>query len=137
MLERRRSTMTGDGPAFPAPAGGLRDPSNTQADLRDAFAFAGLPGLTSHVFRKTVATLMYTRGRTPRNVSDQLGHSQTAMAQNKYMGRHITDTGAADILEALGGSAWQISGPAAARAGYRGRQPAPQTRSAPPWRARP
>ena len=53
------------------------------------------------MFRKTVATLMDTRGRTPRNVSDQLGHSQTAMAQNKYMGRQITDTGAADILEAL------------------------------------
>jgi integrase len=101
MLQRRRSTMDGDGPVFPAPAGGLRDPSNTQADLRDAFTFAGRPGLTSHVFRKTVATLMDTSGRTPRNVSDQLGHSQTAMAQNKYMGRQITDTGAADILEAL------------------------------------
>jgi hypothetical protein len=43
----------------------------------------------------------WTPFRTPRNVSDQLGHSQTAMPQNKYMGRQITDTGAADILEAL------------------------------------
>ncbi len=29
-------------PVFPAPLGGWRDPCNTQADLRDAFATAGL-----------------------------------------------------------------------------------------------
>lgn len=102
MLKRRRVRMGGEGPVFPAPVNGkLRDPSNTQADLRDAFAFAGLSGLSSHIFRKTVATLMDIDGRTARAVSDQLGHSQTAMAQNRYMGRQITDTGAADVLEGL------------------------------------
>jgi Phage integrase family len=44
-------------PAFPAPLGGWREPSDTQADLRDAFATAGFDWVTSHVFRETVATL--------------------------------------------------------------------------------
>jgi hypothetical protein len=39
------------------PLGGWRDPSNTQADLRDACATAGFDWVTTHAFRKTVATL--------------------------------------------------------------------------------
>src|SRR3954447_6547097 len=37
---RQEGTVAGDGarPVFPAPLGGWRDPSNTQADLRDALA---------------------------------------------------------------------------------------------------
>ncbi|MCK9929044.1 hypothetical protein MXD62_18000 [Frankia sp. Mgl5] len=45
---------------------GLRDPSNTQADIREAVADAGFPGLTSHPFgRKSVATLLED-GHSPR-----------------------------------------------------------------------
>ena len=43
---------------FAPPTGQLRDPSNTQADLRDLFARIGYPGITSHTFRKTVGSLM-------------------------------------------------------------------------------
>ncbi len=53
-------------PVFPAPLGGWRDPSNTQADLRDAFVAAGFDWVTSHVFRKTVATLMDQAGLSSR-----------------------------------------------------------------------
>ncbi|GAA1325843.1 hypothetical protein GCM10009610_59320 [Pseudonocardia xinjiangensis] len=35
---------------FTAPLGGLRDPSNTQADLRVVVAAAGYPWVTSHVY---------------------------------------------------------------------------------------
>ncbi len=73
MLTHRRESLAatdgagegeaGVGPVFPSPKGGLRDPSNTQADLRDAFGFAGYPWVTSHVFRKTVATVMDEAGR--------------------------------------------------------------------------
>lgn len=42
-------------PVFPAPLGGWRDPSNTQADLREAFTNAGFDWVTSHLFRKMVA----------------------------------------------------------------------------------
>lgn len=34
---------------------GLRDPSNTQADIREAVADAGFPGLTSHLFGRKVS----------------------------------------------------------------------------------
>jgi integrase len=52
-------------PVFRAPMGGWRDPSNTQADLREAFAHAGFGWITSHTFRKTVATLMDEAGLSP------------------------------------------------------------------------
>jgi integrase len=86
---------------FPAPLGGLRDPSNTQADLRDAFAAAGFEWVTSHVLRKTVASAMDMAGLSARAAADQLGHSRPSMTTDVYMGRGITDTGAAGVLEAL------------------------------------
>jgi integrase len=88
-------------PVFPAPLGGLRDPSNTQADLRQAFEAAGFEWVTSHVLRKTVATVLDQAGFTARVIADQLGHSKPSMTQDVYMGRNapIDTTGG---LEALG-----------------------------------
>ena len=89
---------------FPAPlAGGLRDPSNTQKMLRSTFIRAGFAGLTSHAFRAALGTLMDQSGRTARNVADQLGHSKPSFSQDKYMLRKLRDTGAAELLEQLGG----------------------------------
>ncbi|MGQ0482498.1 MAG: site-specific integrase [Pseudonocardia sp.] len=107
MLRRRAargsaSSAEARNPVFPAPRGGLRDPSNTQADLKEAFAYAGLPWATSHTLRKTVATLMDQAGLSARAAADQLGHSKTSMTQDNYYGRKIAATGAATILEALG-----------------------------------
>ncbi len=39
MLRARRESVGGEGLAFQAVMGGLRDPSNTGADLRETFAF--------------------------------------------------------------------------------------------------
>ena len=89
-------------PVFPAPLGGWRDPSNTQADLRDAFTAAGFDWVTSHVFRKTVATLMDQAGLSSRAAADQLGHANTSMTTDVYFGRKVPATGAAAVLEALG-----------------------------------
>jgi integrase len=89
-------------PVFPAPHGRLRDPSNTQADLREAFEAAGFAWVTSHVLRKTVATLMDQAGLSARAAADQLGHTKPSMTTDVYLGRGIVDTGAADVLEALG-----------------------------------
>jgi integrase len=108
MLTRRRTAAAGgsggepdpDQPVFPAPQGGLRDPSNTQADLRDAFTTAGYT-ITSHTLRKTVATLMDTAGLTPTSTADQLGHAKPSMTQDHYYARHHTPTGANTILENL------------------------------------
>ena len=101
-----------DQAVFPAPMGGLRDPSNTQADLRDAFAAAGFEWVTSHVLRKTVATLMDEAGLSARAAADQLGHAKPSMTHDVYMGRGVADTGAADALEGL-----QLSAPPTTGAG--------------------
>lgn len=92
---------TGSRPVFPAPLGGWRDPSNTQADLRDAFDRAGFDWVTTHTFRKTVATLMDHAGLSSRAAADQLGHANTSMTTDVYFGRKIAATGAAAVLEAL------------------------------------
>ena len=84
---------------FTAPLGGLRDPSNTQSDLRKVFDRAGYEWVTSHVYRKTVATLMDEAGLSARQAADQLGHSKVSMTQDNYFGRKVAQTGAADVLE--------------------------------------
>jgi len=87
-------------PVFPSPQGGLRDPSNTQADLRQSLAWCGLPWVTSHAFRKTTATLLDNAGlsaRTTPTSSDTPKH----VTQNVYMGRKIASTQAAQVLEQL------------------------------------
>ena len=72
MLHHRATRLdrSGDGwkggPVFPAPLGGWRDPSNTQSDLRAAFDKAGFDWVTSHVFRKTVASVMDHAGLSSR-----------------------------------------------------------------------
>jgi integrase len=86
---------------FPAPLGGWRDPSNTQADLREAFASAGYDWITTHTFRKTVAILMDHAGLSSRAAADQLGHANTSMTTDVYFGRKVAATGAAAVLEAL------------------------------------
>jgi integrase len=107
MLRERAARLdlderSGQHPVFPAPMGGWRDPSNTQADLKDAFTAAGFDWVTSHVFRKTVATLMDQAGLSPRAAADQLGHANTSMTTDVYFGRKVATTGAAAVLEALG-----------------------------------
>ena len=86
---------------FPAPLGGWRDPSNTQADLRTAFNSAGFGLVTSHVLRKTTATVLDHAGLSARAIADQLGHANPSLTQDVYLGRQVASTGAATALEAL------------------------------------
>jgi len=95
----RRSAPSIEDPIFPALKRGLRDPSNTQADLRDSLAWCGLDWVTSHVFRKTTATLLDNAGLSARAIADQLGHAQPSITQNVYMGRKIASPEAALALE--------------------------------------
>lgn len=107
MLRDRAEHLKGTGadpdsqPVFPAPLGGRRDPSNTQADLREAFTTAGFDWVTSHAFRKTVATLMDHAGLSSRAAADQLGHANTSMTTDVYFGRKVLVTGAAAVLEII------------------------------------
>lgn len=54
--------------------------------------------VTSHVFRKTVATRLDEAGLSARVIADVLGHSQPSMTQNVYMGRKVVSAEAASIL---------------------------------------
>ena len=99
MLKTRRPAFAA-GPVFLSARGKLRDPSNTEADLKDAFTFCGYGWVTSHIFRKTVATLMKEAGLSSRAAADQLGHAKVSMTEDHYYGRD-TKTGANTVLEAL------------------------------------
>jgi integrase len=101
VLLRRRGPSSG--PVFPAPRSRkLRDPNNTRRALREAFLAMGMPGVTSHAFRKTVATLMDEAGLSARSAADQLGHAKPSVTQDVYYGRRRRATGAAQVLEQLG-----------------------------------
>jgi integrase len=104
MLRLRKAETTPNAwkVVFTSPTGMLRDPSNTQADLRDVFARVGYPWVTSHVFRKTAATLLDEAGISARKIADQLGHAQVSLTQDFYMGRKIASRDAARVLEIIG-----------------------------------
>jgi integrase len=105
MLERRFAIL-GDGPVFPGnDDGGWRDPSNTGKAFKEARERAGFDWVTSHVFRKTVATILDEAGLTSRVVADQLGHSRVSITQDVYMGRQAVGDAAARALDAANGAA--------------------------------
>ena len=105
MLARRRTTGRVSGPAgvvFASPAGMLRDPSNTQADLRAALDRIGYPWVTSHMFRKTVASRLDDAGFSIRHIADQLGHARPSTTLDHYLGRRaVTNADFADALTDL------------------------------------
>jgi integrase len=103
MVIRRGEQLGWAGPLFPIPErrkgaqknGVWRDPSNTSRDLRLARDRAGLGWVTSHNFRKTVATVMDEAGLTAREIADQLGHARPSITQDVYMSRRAVGNAAA------------------------------------------
>jgi len=88
-----------DGPLFPNTLDGFRDPNNTRSELREARGDGLLSWVTSHNFRKSVATILDTAGHSGRQVADQIGHSQVSLALNVYLARKVANPGAAEDLE--------------------------------------
>lgn len=86
-------------PVFPNVDGGLRDPSNTLRVLRATRGSEGFEWVTSHVFRKTAATVLDDAGLTARLIADQLGHSRPSMTQDVYIARKVVDAATARALE--------------------------------------
>jgi integrase len=58
-----------------------------------------VPEVTSHSFRKTVATLIDDEGLSARIGADQLGHAKVSMTQDKYMSRGRVHTQVAELLD--------------------------------------
>ncbi len=59
----------------------------------------GLPVVTTHSFRKSVATLIDDRGLSARIGADQLGHARPSMTQDVYMTRGKLHAQVADALD--------------------------------------
>jgi integrase len=94
----RRSNPSGI--VFCSPAGMIRDPSNTQADLREVLDRIGYDWVASHTFRKTVANRLDEAGMSARKVADQLGHARPSMTLDVYIGRRRSvNTAVAAVLD--------------------------------------
>ncbi|MCH6472124.1 site-specific integrase [Sinomonas terrae] len=83
---------------FPTPLMRLRDPSNTQREIRDRRVLLGYPGLSTHSFRKTVATILDKEGLSATEIADYLGHENPSMTQDVYMNTLKGSTRAAEVM---------------------------------------
>jgi integrase len=100
IIERRKKPYLGEQAViFPSTAGTLRDPDNFNAQWRKVRTELGVPDVTSHSFRKTVATLVDDEGLSARIAADHLGHAKVSMTQDQYMSRGHVRTEVADLLE--------------------------------------
>lgn len=101
MLQKRRhlSYFGEQKVIFPSTAGTLPDPNNFAKQWRTARDELNLDEVTTHSFRKTVATLIDDGGLSARIGADQLGHSHVSMTQGRYMSRGRVHTQVADLLD--------------------------------------
>ena len=88
---------------FPSSTGTLRDPDNFGKQWREVRDDLGLPDVSSHSFRKTVATLIDDGGLSARIAADQLGHARVSMTTDTYMSRGQVHTEVADVLDKAAG----------------------------------
>jgi len=84
---------------FPSAAGTWRDPNNFGREWRRVRDELGVPDVTTHSFRKSVATLIDDPGLSARVGADHLGHSKVSMTQDVYMARGKVHTQVADVLD--------------------------------------
>jgi integrase len=71
------------------------------ANGQRVYTSLGAPGVTTHSFRKSLATLIDDKGLSARVGADQLGHTNVSMTQDKYMSRGRVHTQVADLLDRL------------------------------------
>ncbi|WP_172145599.1 site-specific integrase [Bifidobacterium panos] len=104
MLSERRERMSHYGYilVFPTLLGKIRDPNNSERDLRERRDALGFPGITSHSLRKSVATILDAKGLSARAIADYLGHAKPSMTEDVYMGRNLgSEEAAVRMNEAL------------------------------------
>ena len=86
---------------FPSPLLNLRDPRNAARDWSEARERLGFPTVTTHSFRKTVATALDRAGLSAREIADYLGHENPSLTQDVYMAKNTGGKKAADALDVL------------------------------------
>lgn len=98
-LRRKKDYVGEQTMLFPSTAGTYRDPNNFGRDWRLARDELKLPDVTSHSFRKTVATMIDDAGLSARIGADHLGHAKVSMTQDRYMKRGKIHLEVADLLD--------------------------------------
>lgn len=97
---RRNKSFIGDRfTIFASTAGTLRDPDNFNKQWAKARDNLGFPDVSSHTFRKSVATVLDDRGYSTRVASDLLGHARVSMTQDRYMARGKVHIAVADVMQ--------------------------------------
>jgi integrase len=100
LAARRGSGFGGDQlMIFPSAAGTWRDPNNFGKQWRQVRESLGLPEVTTHSFRKTLATVIDDAGMSARVGADHLGHAKVSMTQDRYMRRGQIHQAVADLLD--------------------------------------
>ncbi|MGT2425481.1 site-specific integrase [Amnibacterium kyonggiense] len=84
---------------FPTMEGNVRDPRNTMRDWSLARDRLGFPGVSTHSFRKSVATALDQAGLSARAIAEYLGHENPSITQDVYMAKN---TGGKRAAKALG-----------------------------------
>lgn len=84
---------------FPSHVMTLRDPSNTQRELRDVRHQIGYPELSTHTFRKTAATMLDRAGMSATEIAAFLDHKNPSMTQDVYMNTLKGDTRAGAVMQ--------------------------------------
>lgn len=97
---RRRKLASGGGPLFPAWNGSWLDPSNVIHRIQEAFTECDYGWVTSHVFRKTVASVLDEADLPLSAIADQLGNTQQ-VADKHYRKRRVANEASADALEGI------------------------------------
>jgi len=100
LLARQVSAQTNmHNVVFPSAVGTLRDPDGVSKQWRRVRDALGYEWVTSHTFRRTLATIIDAEGMTARIDADQLGHRHVSMTQDVYMGRGKVHTEVAEALD--------------------------------------
>lgn len=84
---------------FASTTGTLRDPDNFLKRWRAVRADLGVPDVTTHSFRKTIATLIDAEGLSARVGADHLGHAKVSMTQDVYMSRGRVHAEVANLMD--------------------------------------
>ena len=102
LLRRRQETVrpTEQGLVFPSVTGGVIEVSTFGRHLRKVRESLGYPELTSHSFRKTVASMLHDAGMSSKDIADYLGHSDAEITEQVYIQRNLKSDNAAALIDA-------------------------------------
>jgi integrase len=74
-------------PIFPSITGTHQNSHNVRRRLRPAAVAAGVPWVTPHVFRHTLATMLRDQGYEADVIAQVLGHTDEAFTRRVYIHR--------------------------------------------------